>query len=163
MFGRSMIRTLALTLAVTALPATALAAGPDGREGAGKDRAGAVERGGKGEDARAPRQFPMKGADFITMVDGRIQKVRAKVQEKIAKKGLPEAVQKQVMAEVDAGSAKVKAAATKAAADGTVTKDEAKEVHDLAKQVKKDLRAKAGLPDHDRGKGHGKGKGKGKA
>jgi hypothetical protein len=165
MFARSMIRTIALVAAVSALPATALAAGPEGaqRPGQSAEEHGKGPRGGKGE--REAHQFPMKGADFITMVDAKIQKVRAKVQEKLAKHPLPDATRKQVMAEVDAGAAKVKAAAQKAAADGTVTKDEAKEVRDLAHQVKKDARAKAGLPE--RGKGHGKdkdgrGKGKGK-
>jgi len=153
-----MIRTFALAAVVAALPATAFAAGHEGGR-----RDGAVEHGGKGKRGWDEAAFPMKGADFVAKVDARIQKVRAKVQQKIAERGLPEAVQKQVMAEVDAGAAKVKAAAQQAAADGTVTKDEAKGVHDLAKQVKKDLRAKAGLPERGKGKGKGHGKGKGKA
>lgn len=157
MFARSFIRTVALVAAVTALPATALAAGPDGKPTAG-------ERGehvrGKGKGGREAHQFPMKGGDFIAMVDARIQKVRTKVQEKLARRELTDAQKKQVMAEVDAGAAKVKAAASKAAADGTVTKEEAKEVRKVAHEVKKDLREKAGLPD--RGRGHGKGRGKDK-
>jgi hypothetical protein len=162
MFARSMIRTIALVAAVSALPATALAAGPEAaqRPGQSAEEHGSP-RGGKGKGEREAHQFPMKGGDFITMVDARIQKVRAKVQEKLAKHPLPDATKKQILADVDAGAAKVKAAAQKAAADGTVTKDEAKEVRDLAHQVKKDVRAKAGLPEH--GKGHGKGgRGKGK-
>lgn len=158
MFARSMIRTIALVAAISALPATALAAGPEGTQRPGQ---GAVERGGRGE--REAHKFPMKGGDFITMVDARIQKVRTRVQEKLAKHPLPDATKKQILADVDAGAAKVKAAAQKAAADGTVTKDEAKEVRDLAHQVKKDVRAKAGLPEHGKGRGKGKdGRGKGK-
>jgi hypothetical protein len=161
MFARSMFRTLALVAAVSALPATALAAGPEGaRPGQSAEEHG---KGPRGKGEREAHQFPMKGGDFITMVEARIQKVRAKVQEKLAKHPLPDATKKQVMTEVDAGAAKVRAAAQKAAADGTVTKEEAKDVRELAKDVKKDLRAKAGLPEH--GKGHGKkdkgGKGKG--
>ena len=159
MFARSMFRTLALVFAAAIVPATALADGPTtepGRaEGRGHEGRGA-HRGGKDHDAA----FPMKGPEFMTKVDARIQKTREKVSEHVAKKNLPEATKKQVLAEVDAGAAKVRAAATKAAADGTVTKEEAKQVRELAHEVKKDLRAKAGLPE----KGHrdGKGKGKGK-
>lgn len=147
MFGRSMFRTLALVFAAVLVPATALAGGPEGRHG-GKDHEAA---------------FPMKGAEFMSKVDARIAKTRTKVSEAVAKKNLPEATKKQVMAEVDAGSAKVRAAATKAAADGTVTKEEAKQVHELAHTVKKELRAKAGLPTREHGKGKGKGKDKNKA
>ncbi len=143
MFARSMFRTLALVFAAALVPATALADGPEGRHG--------------GKDGKAA--FPMNGPEFMAKVDARIQKTRAKVSEHVAKKHLPEAVQKKVMAEVDAGAAKVRAAATKAAADGTVTKDEAKQVRELAHTVKKELRAKAGLPEKGHGKGHeGKGK-----
>ena len=139
MSARSMFRTLALVFAAALVPATALAGGPEGRHG-GKDHEAA---------------FPMKGAEFMSKVDARIQKTRTKVSEAVTKKNLPEATKKQVMAEVDAGAAKVRAAATKAAADGTVTKEEAKQVHELAHTVKKELRAKAGLPEK-----HGKGRGK---
>lgn len=155
MFGRSMIRTLALVFAVSALPATALAAGPDGTSGAVEH--GAKAKRGEGKGQREAHQFPMKGGDFITMVDARIVKIRARVQEKLAKHPLPEATKKAVLADVDAGAARVKAAAQKAAADGTVTREEAKSVRDVAKDVKKEVRTKYGLP----GRGHGKGKGKG--
>jgi hypothetical protein len=64
----------------------------------------------------------MKGPDFVKRVDEKISKVRSRVEAGVAKRGLPEAVKKQVMAEVDAGAAKVRAAAQKAAADGSVTK-----------------------------------------
>ncbi len=164
MFGRSMIRTLALVVAVSAVPATALAAGPG-------DQPSAVEHGakgkrGEGKGEREAHQFPMKGGDFITMVDARIVKIRTKVQEKLAKHPLPDATKKAVLADVDAGAAKVKVAAQKAAADGTVTKEEAKSVRDLAHDVKKQVRTKYGLPGRGDGKGergHGKGKGGGKA
>lgn len=169
MFARSMIRTIALVVAVSALPATALAAGPEAaqRPGQSGEEHGKGPRGGKGE--REAHQFPMKGGDFIAMVDARIQKVRARVQEKLGKRPLPDAKKKEILAEVDAGAAKVKAAAQKAAADGTVTKEEAKGVRDLAHQVKTDVRSKAGLPEHGKGQGkkgkdgRGKGKGGGKA
>ena len=155
MFARSMFRTMALVFAAALVPATALADGPakqGSAEGRGHEGRGA-RHGGKDNEA----DFPMKGPEFVSKVDARIQKTRAKVAEVVAKKNLPEATKKQVMAEVDAGAAKVRAAATKAAADGTVTKEEAKSVREVAHAVKKDLRAKAGLPE----KGHG-GKGKGK-
>lgn len=145
MFARSTFRTLALVFAAALVPATALAGGPEGRHG--------------GQDHEAA--FPMKGPEFMAKVDARIQKTRTRVSEAITKKNLPEATKKQVLAEVDAGAAKVRAAATKAAADGTVTKEEAKQVRELAHSVKKELRAKAGLPERDHHKGHGGKAGKG--
>lgn len=157
MFARSMFRTMALVFAAALVPATALADGPakpTAAEGRGHEGRGA-RHGNKDKEA----DFPMKGPDFVSKVDARIQKQRAHVAEIVAKKNLPEATKKQVMTEVDAGAAKVRAAAAKAAADGTVTKEEAKSVREVAHAVRKDLRAKAGLPE----KGHGKGKdGKGK-
>lgn len=155
MFGRSLIRTLAVVAAVTALPVTALAAGPD----EGKPTAAEGVRG-KGKGDREAHQFPMKGGDFIGMVEKRITKVREKVQEKMARRDLTDAQRKQILAEVDAGAAKVRAAANKAAADGTVTKEEAKQVRDVAHDVKKEIREKHGMKDHKKGRGKGKDKGK---
>ncbi len=157
MTARSMIRALALVFAVSALPATALAAGPEGTQDA-------VERGAKGKRSegkgkREAHQFPMKGADFITRVDARIAKVHTKAQEKLAKRPLPEATKKAVLADVDAGAAKVKAAAHQAAADGTVTREEAKALRDLAHDVKKEIRTEHRLPAHRQGRGKGKGQG----
>lgn len=152
MNARSMVRAFAVALAVFVVPGMAMAAGPEGR-------AEKVQRGDRGDHEKA---FPMKGADFIAKVEARIQKVRSRVQERIAKMPLTDAQKKQVMAEVDAGSAKVKVAAQKAAADGTVTKEEGKQVRDLAKEVKRELRAKAGLPEEGR-RDHKKGRGKNKA
>ncbi len=166
MSARSMLRSLALVLAVSVVPATALADdAPAGRSEIAQRGDGAGKGHGKGHGPRGEKgdrpSFPMKGGDFITHVESKISKIRARVAEKVAERNLPDPVKKQVMAEVDAGAAKVRAAAQKAAADGTVTKEEAKAVREVAKEVKSDLREKAGMKKDREGRG-GRGKGKGK-
>ncbi len=155
MTARSMIRALALVFAVSAKPVTALAAGPEAAQDAMEHGAKGKRSEGKGK--REAHQFPMKGGDFIARVDARIAKIRTKAQEKLARRPLPEATKKAVLADVDAGAAKVKAAANKAAADGTVTREEAKAVRDLAHDVRKEIRTEHGLPANRQGKGKGKG------
>lgn len=169
MFARSLIRSLALALAVSLVPAAALADdGAQGRQGAGQ------AEGRKGEGARHGREgreakFPMEAKKFREKLDGRITKIRGRIEKQLENKKVPEAVRKQVLAEVDQGAAKVRAAADKAAADGSVSKEEAQSVRQVAKEVRNDLRAKAkargvDLPE-GKGRGHGKGGkgGKGKA
>jgi hypothetical protein len=154
-----MLRTLALVLAASVVPATAFA---DDAPGA---RPGVEKRGeGHGKGHRAERgdrpSFPMKGGDFIQHVETRIQKTRERVQAGMTKREVPAAKQKEVLAEIDAGSAKVLAAAQQAAADGTVTQPEAKGVREVAHEAKKGLREKAGMNKGQRdGKGRKDGKG----
>lgn len=168
MSARTMLRSLALVLAASVVPATAFAAdAPGGRSevaqqaGAPGGKAHGKDHGKRGGKEKGDRpSFPMKGADFVQHVEARIAKVRARVEEKVAQRNLPDPVKKQVMAEVDAGGAKVRTAAQKAAADGTVTKEEAKAVRELAHEVKAELREKAGMKKDRDGRGKGKGKGK---
>jgi hypothetical protein len=117
---------LALGLAVVAAPALA-------------------RKGGKG-GGDAAAAFPMQAAEFKQKVDARIEKKRARMEEHL--KDADAAKAKEAREKFAANAAKLKAEVDKVAADGVVTKDEAKQVHDVAKAMhphkgKKDHQKKA--------------------
>lgn len=145
MFSRSIRIALAsLALVAVAVPVVAFAdsanAGQVGEKGAGK-----------GEKA----QFPMAADKFNEKVEARITKVRQKLVDHMTKKGVDADKQTAALAKFDEAAKQVREAATNAGADGTVTKEEAKNVRDLAKKLHHEGKAK-------NGKAKGKGKGKGK-
>ena len=78
--------------------------------------------------------FPMPAAQFKQKVDTRMTKARQHMEERASK--LPADQAKELRAKFDAGAAKVNAEVAKATADGTVTKDEAKAVHKVAREAK---------------------------
>jgi hypothetical protein len=137
MVRSSFVRGLALAAVLVGIPAAAYAAAGGSGEG--------VRCGGMDEAA-----FPMAKPAFLAKVDEKIAKVRSKAASRATEAKLPDATRKQMLAEVDAGATRVRALAEKVAADGSVTLAEAKQVKDLAKQIKHDIKAKYGL------KGHGK-------
>lgn len=136
----------ALVLAV-AVPATAFANPGDG--------SAKTVRGGDHE-----KNFPMKAADFKAHAEKRFAKQKEKLEGIFAKKNVPEAKRAQIRKDVEAGMATVRAAIDKAAADGTVTADEAKNVRAISKDVKRKAMEKNGI--EWKGKG-GKGKRDGSA
>lgn len=81
-----------------------------------------------------PPAFPMPSAPFKQKVDARMVKARTHMERRAAKLSAAEA--KELRARFDAGLAKVNEAVAKATADGTVTKDEAKEVRVQARAMK---------------------------
>ena len=137
---RSIVRPVAVALvfafASSAAPLTALAA----------DRVPVAET--KKKESR----FPMKAESFNKVIDKRIAKMRERLTQMLANHKVPESVQAQAKKDFDDGAVIVRAAATRVGADGTVTKDEAKEVRDLAKDMKRKARAKY-LPGKGKGKG----------
>jgi hypothetical protein len=140
MAHRNVLRGIALAAALVAVPAVAYAAVPGGSA----DRA-CVGHGGFDEAA-----FPMTKAAFMEKVEAKATKIRAKVSERVAESKLPEATRKQVMADVETGITRVRAAAEKAAADGKVTRDEAMGVKTLAKEIKREIKTKYGFSGKDR-------------
>jgi hypothetical protein len=80
--------------------------------------------------------FPMPAATFKQKVDRRVAKARQKMETHVSK--LPADKQKEARARFDAGVARINQEVTKVTADGTVTKEEAAQV----RQVAKDLKAK---------------------
>jgi len=89
----------------------------------------AGEHGSKGGAS-----FPMPAAAFQTKVNERQAKAREHMEKRAATLSADEA--KALRAKFDAGAAKVNAEVAKATADGTVTKDEAKAVRQVAKEMR---------------------------
>lgn len=108
-------------------------------------------------------KFPMEGATFKQRVEARFQHFKTRVERALDRRDVPEDKQKEIMKDVEAAHAKVTAAAENAAKDGTVTKEEAKEVRAVAKAARAELKEKYGIGKGEhKAKGKGKGKGKGK-
>lgn len=147
------IRTIAIAAAMTfAVPAVALAADrPTPAET--KAKKGEHKKGKKGERP----SFPMKAEKFMEHIDKRIAHMKAKVDARLERSDLDDAKKAEIRAKVNEASTKVRAAAQQAAADGTVTKDEAKQVREVARTMRQHALGKG------KGKAKGEGKGKGKA
>lgn len=154
-FVRPLFVALSLAFATTA-------AAPAFADDGGAKPAPAKEEKGKGEKAKgehakgdkakgahakgrrlgALERFPMAAEKFEKMIEKRIEHIKTKVEAALKKHSVSDADKAKVMKEVDEAAATVRAAAKKAGSDGTVTKDEAKTVRDLAKKIRDDIKAK---------------------
>jgi hypothetical protein len=131
----------ALAISTFALPALAeTGARPErashgehrGEKRAKGDKAGKAGRGERGEKGDKA-QFPMPAADFQARIAKHREKAHARVEEHIAKKNLPADKAAAVRAKMAAAEAVVNQEVAKVVADGTVTKDEAKQVREVAR------------------------------
>jgi hypothetical protein len=136
MFSRT-IRYAVAAVALVSLPALAFA-----ESNSGKDAP--AEHAKKGKKA----EFPMPADEFRAHVEKRITRGREKLVEHMKQKGVKEDRQQEILAKFDEGSKQVRDATDKVCADGTVTKDEAQSVRDLAKSLREAARKEL--------KGHGK-------
>lgn len=93
----------------------------------------AVPAFAKGSHAK---QFPMPAAEFKAKVDAKTAKAKQRMEERA--KQLPADQAKELRAKFDAGTAQVDAEVSKAVADGTVTRDEAKKVREVARSAHPD-------------------------
>jgi hypothetical protein len=108
--------------------------------------------GESGQGAQAERpSFPMPADAFKKRANERLAKWKSKMEDAIKAKAIPEARAKEMRARFAEASGKINEAVNKAAADGTVTKEEAKEVRRVAKEAR---------PHHGKKHGHGRGKAK---
>jgi hypothetical protein len=115
----------------------------------------AVEHGHKHHGDGDKAQFPMKADEFRSMVEKRIEKIKARVEKGMEEHKLPAAQRVVVTKAVDDAAKQVRGAVDKAAADGTVTKEEAKAVRDLAEQLRAKVRSELGGGAHAKaGKAH---------
>jgi len=134
MFSRT-IRIAVAAVSLVALPAFAYADGNTAKA----DHAGHVkDKGGK------KAQFPMDADTFRAHVEKRISKGREKLVEHMQKKNVSADKQSAILAKFDEGSKQVREATDKVCADGTVTKEEAQSVRDLAKSLREQARAERG-------------------
>lgn len=96
----------------------------------------------KAETKKEP-QFPMPAESFNQMVERRIREAREQLFLAIdANPMVSDATKAQIKKDFDDGSAAVKALSEEVAADGTVTKEEADKVRDLAKELAEKAREK---------------------
>ena len=144
----SSIRTIVRPVAVAL--AFALVAAPAAAHAGAKDKSAEVKK---------ERKFPMPAESFNKLVEKRITKAREHLIKALDRHNVPEATKAQATKDFDAGAASVRALSAKVQADGTVTQDEAKQVRDLAKDLKQKAREKYGF---GKGKGKDKAKDKGK-
>jgi hypothetical protein len=115
-----------------------------------------VEHGHKHHGDKDKVQFPMKADEFRAMVEKKIERVKARVEKGMAQHKLPADKRVEITKAVDEAAKQVRTAVDKAATDGSVTKEEAKQVRELADQLRTKLRgellggkhAKAGKAKH---------------
>ncbi|AKT43786.1 hypothetical protein [Chondromyces crocatus] len=137
-FARSI--AAALTLAVAAVPTVALAEGrPAPTEGKRAEH-GKHKREGRKEQM----QFPVSAQKFQEMVEKRLTRSRERVNHMMEKRNVPEATRAQIRKDLDAGASAVREAAKRVGADGVVTKEEAQQVRQLTKEMKKKAKEKLG-------------------
>lgn len=126
----------AVTLCLATLVAAPAFAAPVQADVAAKAHRG--EKGGKA-------QFPMVADAFKAKIDTHVAKRREHMEKRAAKLDAEKA--KELRTKFDAGVATVNQEVAKATADGTVTKDEAKSVHQA-------MRTLGGGHEHARDKKH---------
>jgi len=138
MFGSSLFKSVVLAAVVSAfVPAVAMA------DDSNHQARHAEHAKQKGEKA----QFPMTSAAFKEKAEARLTKVRTRMVERLDKRGATAEQKKVALAKFDEGAAKVRAAVEVATKDGTVTKEEAKTVHKIAREARgKDGKGKKGTP-----------------
>ena len=139
---RSIVRPAAVALAF------ALVAAPVAAHAEGKDRSAEVKK---------ERKFPMPAESFNKLIEKRISKAREHLVKALDKRNVPAAKKAQATKDFDDGAAAVRALSAKVQADGKVTKEEAKQVRGLAKDLKQKAREKYGV---SKGKDRAKEKGK---
>lgn len=131
---RQFIRPLALALvfATTAAPLAAFA----------DEKTPKVEKVDKKKHGKG--EFPMEAVKFDEIVEKRIAHAREQMENLLAAHPLPDAMKEKIRKDFDAGAAAIRAAAKDAGKDGKVTRDEAKDVRELARDLKDDMREKYG-------------------
>ena len=121
---RPLATMLAVSLALFSLPALAA---PSGAASNGASRL--VNHGAR------QKKFPMSAADFRQQTTQRIDKARERLEANISKKQLPAAKAKDLRNKFEAKIAEINQAVEKVTADGTVTKEEAKEINELFRKL----------------------------
>jgi hypothetical protein len=120
---------LALALSVASSSAFALAA-PHKEAPTDQRQANRTERPERGD-----KKFPMKADEFKKHVAERVGKAREFMEKRISKKNVGADKAKEIREKFNAGVARINKKVDEVSADGSVTKDEAKEVRDLFKDL----------------------------
>jgi hypothetical protein len=85
-------------------------------------------------DDREPK-FPMTAADYRERMSRHIEKARARMEEHITARQLPQDKADEIRARFRGAVAKINAKVNEVCADGTVTKEEADAVHELSRSL----------------------------
>jgi hypothetical protein len=96
---------------------------------------------------KTAKKFPMSAQEFKQKHEAHVSKAKAKLEERIKAKNVDPEKAKLLRARFESASAKVGQAVAKVTADGTVTKDEAKDVRTAAKEARK---ASKGTRSHEK-------------
>lgn len=136
----------ALALALSLATASAAFAAPPAR-----DRQGQAAHKGNRKDKDDEKRFPMKADEFKKLVAERVGKARERMEKHISQKNVPEDKAKVLRAKFEVGVAVLNRKVDKVCEDGTVTKEEAREVRELVHRM---------VQEHhkEHGKGHKKDK-----
>jgi len=154
------IRTAVAALAVALLVPTVASAEPIAPNNPPTENADGP--GARGRNT--PPAFPMAGDEFTGRIDNRLKRIGTRMVKRLERANIPEKVKAQIRADYKKGAARVRKAAHQAAADGTVTREEARHVRQLARKAKQQMKQKWSkkAKQHRKGKGKAKGKGKGR-
>ena len=107
------IRRFALTIATTLAIALAVSPAVAGDS--------APARPNKAAFAAKRNKFPMEAKRFQKLLNKRLERVRAKLDRALIKRGVPRAVAKRIKAELNKNASRLVRAAQKATLDGIVT------------------------------------------
>ena len=139
-----MFRTIVRPLTVALSLAFALtAAAPAFADGNGKAKTAENHRDGKakGKAGKVKLSFPIEAAKFSKHVEAQLTKAKERLTEAMKTNKVAADKQTTVLKEFEAGATLVREAAKKAATDGTVSADEAKQVRTLMKALHKEGQA----------------------
>ncbi len=138
-------RTVAAFLTIAALAVPSVAAAQQAPDVPPPDvPAQGPRKGKKGKKAKRKHQFPMKAKRFAALVNQRLKRVEARLNRVLQKRNVPPEIQQKVKARFAKAKAKIQDAVQKAGADGTVTRQEARRVRQLARQMKQQARKALG-------------------
>ena len=141
---RSLVLTVFLAAAVAATSSIAVTASAAGRNASRSGgHAAAPAAPAPAAAAKKHGKFPIPAADFKNASNERLAKAREKMEAHLKTKKVPTEKAQLIRARFDDVATKVNAAVAKVTADGSVTKDEVKEVRQAADKARKEGRATA--------------------
>jgi hypothetical protein len=85
--------------------------------------------------------YPMKSEAFKKLVDGRVDRLKGHMDHSLSKRSLSPEQRSDIAKTMDGAIKELHAAVDKVAADGVVTRDEAKHIKDLSEQIRTRMRS----------------------
>jgi archaellum component FlaC len=85
--------------------------------------------------------YPMKADAFKKLVDGRIDRLKGHLEQGLEKRSLSSEQKAEIEKSMDGALKDLHSAVSKVSSDGTVTRDEAKQIKELSEQLRTKMRA----------------------